>query len=59
MTVFGRIIRAGLVAVLFVAMGGWTLERVRFGRTDESAAERVREDVQRLFDATADTPKAT
>src|SRR5262245_8355740 len=52
MTLPGRIVTAGVVVALLVAAGGATLERLRFGASDETAAERVQDDVQRLFDST-------
>ena len=50
----GGIVRAGLIAALAVAAGGWTLERVRFGASDAEAIARVEAETQQRFDASAD-----
>jgi signal transduction histidine kinase len=55
MSVAGRIVRAGIVVALAVALGGWALERVRFGATDEAALTRVEAELRERFDQSADT----
>lgn len=45
--------RWGLAAAAIVALGGWALERARFGRTDEDAALRVQAELRGRFDTSA------
>ena len=49
-----RIARAGMIVAIIVGAGGWTIERVRFGASDDAARERVDREVrQRIADAGA------
>ena len=50
-----RIVRAGVIVALLVAIGGWALERVRFGATDEAALSRVETELRNRFAASAET----
>ncbi len=50
-----RIARAGVVAALIVAAGGWMLGRARFGASDEEAVRRVQTDIVAEFASSADT----
>jgi len=53
-----RVVRAGLVAALAVALAGWGLTRARFGASDADAAARVERDVRRRVDDIAETLRA-
>jgi signal transduction histidine kinase len=53
-----RILRAGVVLALLVGAGGWTLERVRFGATDEAALARVEAELRDRFADSAETLRA-
>jgi len=55
MLVLKRLVSAGLVAALAVALGGWVLERARFGASDDAAVAHVEAEIQQRFDASADT----
>ena len=50
MLALGRILRGGLVLTLAVGLGGWVLERVRFGGSDDAAVARVEAEVQQRVD---------
>src|SRR5687768_15802061 len=50
-----RIVRAGVVLALAVALGGWVLERIRFGASDEAALSRVEAELRDRFAESADT----
>src|SRR5262245_3588549 len=50
-----RIIRAGLLAALAVGLGGWALERLRFGGSVEDAVARVEAEIQERIAASAGT----
>ena len=50
-----RTIGAGIIVAAAVAIAGWTIERARFGATDDAAAARIAADIQRRFDDTAAT----
>jgi signal transduction histidine kinase len=54
----GRIVGAAIVAALLVAAGGLALERARFGVSEATAAARVEQEIQRLFDERADNLSA-
>jgi signal transduction histidine kinase len=49
--VIWRVVRAGLVAALTVGLGGWALERARFGASDQATAARIEAEVQQRIDA--------
>lgn len=53
-----RILRAGVLIALAVAIAGWALERARFGATLADATARVERDVRRQIDADAATLSA-
>jgi len=53
LTGLGRIAAGGVVAAIVVALGGWTLERARFGRSDTEALARVQAGLQRELDTIA------
>ena len=55
MSRLARVVRAGLVAALVVALGGFALEWSRFGGTDESALARVEADLRQEFDTSTAT----
>jgi signal transduction histidine kinase len=55
MNPFGRVIRWGLAAALAVALGGWAVERVRIGATDEDAVQRIETELRQRFNRSADT----
>jgi signal transduction histidine kinase len=48
-----RIVGVGAVAALAAALGGWTLERARFGPSDQSSLGRVETELRQRFDAAA------
>jgi signal transduction histidine kinase len=49
-----RILGAGAAVAIGVLAGGWTLERARFGASDEAAAALVEAELRDRFDASAD-----
>jgi signal transduction histidine kinase len=55
MSVARRIAGAGVAVALAVGVGGWALERVRFGATDAAALQRVEAELRERFDQSADT----
>ncbi len=59
MTFFWRLTRVGLVAALAVGAVGWGLERARFGTSDEDAVARAATELNRRFEAAADTLAVT
>src|SRR5215472_15855184 len=50
-----RIARAGVIVAILVGVGGWTIERVRFGGSDDAARERVDREVRRRIEDAAAT----
>jgi signal transduction histidine kinase len=50
-----RLIRWGLVAAIAAALGGWLLERVRFGATDRDSVARVQTELRHVVDQSAET----
>ncbi|HMD36661.1 MAG TPA: hypothetical protein VKH42_16925, partial [Vicinamibacterales bacterium] len=53
-----RIVRAGVVAALAVALAGWGIGRARFGATDAEAAVRVEREIRERVDGIAGTLRA-
>ena len=53
-----RIVRAGVVTALAVALGGWGLTRARFGASEADAAARVEREVRQRVDDIAETLRA-
>src|SRR5438128_819640 len=53
--VLWRIARAGVIVALFVAVAGWTVERVRFGASDEDSIAAVEAELRQRFDTSANT----
>jgi len=50
-----RVVRAGVAAALIVGVTGFSLERARFGPSDQSALARVEAELRQRFDASAAT----
>ena len=50
-----RIVLAGLVAAIAVAVGGWAIGRSRFGASDQDAIARLETELRQQFLASADT----
>ena len=50
-----RVVRAGVAAALIVGVTGFSLERARFGPSDQSALARVEAELRQRFDASAVT----
>ncbi|HEY2908204.1 MAG TPA: HAMP domain-containing sensor histidine kinase [Vicinamibacterales bacterium] len=50
-----RLVRWGIAAAVVAAIGGWALERVRFGATDRDSVARVETEVRQLIGRSADT----
>jgi hypothetical protein len=50
-----RIVSVGCALAVLAGVGGWLLERTRFGATDEDAVMRVEADLRDRFDASATT----
>ncbi|MCC7417242.1 MAG: HAMP domain-containing protein [Acidobacteria bacterium] len=48
-----RLARAGVVCALLAALGGWTLERLRFGADDAAALARVEAELRDRFASSA------
>ncbi|HEX3704477.1 MAG TPA: ATP-binding protein [Vicinamibacterales bacterium] len=48
-----RILWAGVVAALAMLAGGWTVERIRLGASDEAAGALVEAELRQRFDASA------
>jgi signal transduction histidine kinase len=53
-----RVVRAGVVAALAVALAGWGVGRVRFGATDAEAAARVERELRGRVDGMSETLRA-
>src|SRR4029077_6435786 len=53
-----RVVRAGAVAALAVALAGWGVTRARFGASDADAAARVERDVRPRGDGIGDQLRA-
>jgi signal transduction histidine kinase len=52
---FLRVVGVGVVTAAVVGVTGWSIERARFGPTDETALARVGDELRRRLDASADT----
>jgi signal transduction histidine kinase len=50
-----RIVRVGVVAAIAAGLAGWTLERARFGASDDAALRRVEGELHDRVDASAAT----
>ena len=50
-----RLVRWGVALALMTAVGGWALERARFGATDRDSVERVETEIRQLIGRSADT----
>ena len=55
MSLILRIVRAGVVAAVVVALIGYGLERARFGPSDQTALSRIEAELRQRFDASAAT----
>jgi signal transduction histidine kinase len=54
MSLTRRILCAGIAVALAVLAGGWMLERMRLGASDEAASARVEAELRQRFNASAD-----
>ena len=50
-----RILRAGIAAAVLVAAASWSMERVRFGASDQEAVARIERELDQRFRESADT----
>ncbi len=50
-----RILRAGILAAVLVAAASWSMERVRFGASDQEAVARIERELDQRFRESADT----
>jgi len=55
---FLRVVRIGVLAALAVGVGGWALERQRFGGSNEDAFARIEPEIRDRFAASADALRA-